>query len=353
MRCHKKMSGPRPQGIRWRPGAWSSGGACLTVGFGLILMGDRLAGAESVSEIHVSTAALIQGTFSSTPKLTFLALQSVQPAAEAGTLTAAGAGTLTDQNANWTTGQFEGNPHYIEFGSGLVADIVGTDGASRTLTISWNLEGLVSPGQSYTIRRHSTLAGVFGANNSAGLLAGANSASADNILVHRAETQQTLTYFYSNVPGFSGWYSAAYSPANNLIIRPQQGLMIRRRSSGNVVLYSGGVSRRVAPIIVVNRGFNLLGTLRAASSVTLASLNLYTGNPGTGLAGGANSSAADNLILIRPDGSSVTYFYSNYPGFEGWYDSTYLPADSATISPGTAFLLNRKPGRNAFSWTMP
>ena len=82
-------------------------------------------------------------------------------------------------------------------------------------------------------------------------------------------------------------------------------------------------------------------------------MNLYTGDPATGIAPGGNSTAGDNLILLHPDWTTSTYFYSNVPGFTGWYDATYVASANVLVAPGSVFFLQRKAPRLAFYWTIP
>jgi hypothetical protein len=104
----------------------------------------------------------------------------------------------------------------------------------------------------------------------------------------------------------------------------------------------------------VQPGYNLLGTLKSLSSVSLANLNLYTGDATTGMAGNLNPSLADNLIVVEPDGSVATYFYYyNAGGYQGWVDANgFSDANNVLVPPGSAFFINRQaPG--AFTWSIP
>jgi hypothetical protein len=97
-----------------------------------------------------------------------------------------------------------------------------------------------------------------------------------------------------------------------------------------------------------------LGTLKSLSSVTLSNLNLFTGDSTTGVVGGLNSSRADNLIVVEPNGTVVTYFYYYNPGiYQGWLNAAgFTVSGGVPIPPGSAFFINRQaPG--AFSWTIP
>ena len=120
-----------------------------------------------------------------------------------------------------------------------------------------------------------------------------------------------------------------------------------------MVLYLQGTTKPGLAITPVFSGFNLLGTLNSQRALKLSELNLYTGNAATGIGSGSNPSVADNLILVHPDTTTSSYFYSDYPGFEGWYDAAFRPAADTLIDAGAAFFLQRKAPRGAFYWTIP
>jgi len=297
---------------------------------------------------------MIQGNGGAGARVNFFALQRVNPVSLAGRVTAVAAGSIVDTKANWTQNQFNGTngAFYVEFDSGLKVDITGTDRTTKTLTLANSQTG-VAVGNAYRIRRHLTLGDIFGKSNEAGLLAGPNNAQADNVLIYVPQTQQMLTFFYSNVQGFTGWYKDDYTAAAQVIVNPEAGLMVRTKSNRDVVLYGSGPSKEGVTMMPVYPGLNLLGTLKAKRALMLSELNIYTGDGTNGLAGGANSAVADNLILVNPDSSTSNYFYSDYPGFQGWYDASYQASGSVTIAPGTAFFLQRKNPRGAFYWVVP
>lgn len=76
-----------------------------------------------------------------------------------------------------------------------------------------------------------TLAGLFGANNDAGLDAGYSSGNADNILVFDASGNSTTYYYKDSGLGGTGWRSAASSStdeANTVIAKPGEMFFINR-----------------------------------------------------------------------------------------------------------------------------
>jgi hypothetical protein len=303
----------------------------------------------------VATATSLAGGTVSAPKIASFSLRIVAPTVSAGTVTSSSASSLSDTGATWVQGQFNGSNgmFYAEFDSGMEADISQTTASTKTLTLVGPLPAVIPTGAAYRIRRHLTLASVFGAYDESGLMAGSNSAQADNVLLHSPDTQQTHTYFYSNVPGFSGWYRDDYTPAANVMIYPAQGILVRRKSALNVALYLVGVAKEGPMLTPVLTGLNLMGTLKSSRALKLSELNLYTHDVLTGLASGSNPGSADNLVVINPDASTSTHFYSDYPGFEGWYDNAFLPSGNLMVLPGSAFFINRKGPHPSFFWSIP
>jgi len=107
-------------------------------------------------------------------------------------------------------------------------------------------------------------------------------------------------------------------------------------------------------VVPVEPGFNQVGTLKSLSPMTLNTLNLYTGNPATGIASGLNLTVSDNLLVVRPDGTTASYFYfKNNKGQEGWLDSLFNPAGNTPVPAGSAFFIKRQPVNGSFVWTIP
>jgi hypothetical protein len=311
--------------------------------------------ASSTSEVYVATATTIPGNGGSGSQLEYFSLSLVRPVVAGGVVTALGANNLTDANANWSSGQFNGanGPYYVEFASGLAADIVNTDAVNHALVLPGDIRSVVSVGVTYRIRKHMTLAEVFGPHNEAGLLAGNNSAKADDVYLYDTDAQSTQTYFYCNVAGFQGWYRAGDSqPTNNVIIYPEQGIIVERKSASNLTRYLSGVCKPGPSVVPIVPGVNSLGTLKVLKSLRLDQLNLYTGDPLTGLAGGRTAAKADNLVIPGQNGST-TYYYCNVFGFEGWYQAGGNSPVTVAIPPGSVFFIVRNPPNPPFNWIIP
>lgn len=316
----------------------------------------RAAQIESTSEVFVGSAAQIAGNGGAGTRLSTFSMRMVRPVCYPGMVSSLATAALSDSGATWTNNQFNAaaGSFYVEFDSGVMADIVNTDGTGKRLVFTDNLPPSVTVGSKYRVRKHLTLASIFGASNEGGLLAGQNLAQADNILLYIPQTQQSRAFFYSSVPGYSGWYRDDYTPAADTVVYPEQGLMVQRKADTSRTLYWAGAAKKGPSVVPVFPGFNLIGVLHARAKIPLPNLNLVTGDTATGLAAGNNASSADALLLMNTDGSTASYFYSNIPGYTGWYSGdNYTAATNTVVAPGTAFFLNRKAPRGLFYWTIP
>jgi hypothetical protein len=310
---------------------------------------------EATSPVWVATATTLQGTNGSGTKFTAFSQRMVQPIQYAGTISALQNNTLTDTNSSWGNSQYGTNGilSYVEFANGWTVDIADASATSKTLTLAGSINGIAAPGDSYQIRPHFTVASLFGTNNETGLKPGLNPAQADNILLQIPQTQQTMTIFYFSNATAHGWYRADFSPAASQIIYPEQGVLVRRLSSGDVNLLACGPVKLGVTVAPIEAGFNLVGTLKSFTTLALGTLNLYTGNPATGVASGLNLATSDNILILRPDGSTASYFYFKNTQSEGWFDALFNSAANTPIPPGSAFFIHRLNANGPFDWTIP
>jgi hypothetical protein len=309
--------------------------------------------AEATSETFVGSAALIAGNGGTGTRMTTFSMRSLRPTAYGGTVTALETSALIDSRATWTNNQYNGQngSFFVEFESGVVADISNTDGTTKRLSVPGTLPGTIAIGSKYRIRRHWTIADLFGPNNEAGVLGGRNSTEADNVLLWSPQLQMAPKYYYRNITGFSGWYSGP-TLAGNTVVYPEQGIMVDRKTNIAQTIYWAGASRPRPMVAPVFPGYNLVGTLHSTAPVRLADLNLITGDATTGLAPGLNSTEADTLHFLNGDGPPTVCYYRNHPSSTGWRSGA-TAADDLLVQPGTAFYINRKAPRALFYWMMP
>jgi hypothetical protein len=279
----------------------------------------------------------------------------VQPVLYAGTVSSLQNTALTDTNASWSASEFGngGIAAYAEFNNGAMADIASVP-TSKSLSMAGSLNGVASPGDAYRIRGQFTIASLFGTNNETGLQSGGNTAQADNVMVLIPQTQQTLTIFYYDDGVNRGWLTADYTPADSMVIYPEEGLLVRRVAAGDRDVYLCGPIKTGVTVAPVQPGYNLVGTLKSLSPEPLSALNLYTGDPTTGLASGGNTVDSDTLLVVQPDGTTATYFYyKDNQGNEGWLDANYNLSANVLINAGTSLFIHRHPTSPGFNWLIP
>jgi hypothetical protein len=311
---------------------------------------------ESSSPTWIGTDTTLSGNGGSGSRLTMFSQRMVLPIVYAGTVSSLQNTALTDTNASWTTGQF-GNvatPAYAEFNNGWMVDISGSASSTKSLSLAGNLGGVASPGDAYRVRQHFTIASLFGTNNETGLKSGITASQADTILLQMAQSQATLTIFYYSNQFYHGWLHGNLSPADDEVVYPEEGVQVVRKVPGNVELYACGPIKTGVTVAPILPGYNLVGTLKSLSSLNLNALNLYTGDATTGLASGLTPSQSDNLLMIKPDGTSTTFFYYNRPGvFAGWVDGSLHLAGNVPVPAGSAFFIKRLGTAGQMNWTIP
>jgi len=312
--------------------------------------GSAWATVETTSPVYVGAATTIQGNGGSGAHYTYFSQRMVNPISYAGKISNVQGGNLVDTNASWVDSQFgtNGTQAYVEFDNGMMVDVATTSAGAQSLVLAGGLSGVASAGDAYRVRAHWTIASLFGTNNEAGLKGSFTPSKADNIQLQIPQTQQTMTIFYLNAGLTPGWYRADGTPAANQIVYPEEGIIVKRTDVSDVNLFTCGPVKVGTTVAPVETGYNLVGTLKSLTDVTLANLGLYTGNPATGLASGTRPGTADSLLVQQADGSSKTYFYLTSVG---WFDNVGNPSDTVTMKAGSAFFIKRN--GSPFSWTIP
>ncbi len=287
-----------------------------------------------------------------TSAISFTGLGMTRPVEYQGSAEAVGAKTLTDNQAAWTDNQFNGVPHYVEIVSGPAAgttyDVTATDAASKTITLAQNLAAGVAADVSFKVRKHWTIATVFGASNEAGLQAG-DAATADLILIFNGTAYDR--YFYQTG---TGWQNAN-SPgpdAGSTVIYPEEGVLLSRKQAGPVNVALMGAVKMGQTSVPIFTGINIVGNVYAAP-MTLDSSKLYTGDPATGLASG-DATTADQVRIYNSETGGYDVYYYQEGGFgSGWRNAVKptVDAKSTPIPVGVSVVIKRN-GAN-FNWTAP
>jgi uncharacterized protein (TIGR02597 family) len=290
--------------------------------------------------------------------LSFAGLSMTRAVEYQGSAETLGTNTVTDNEATWTDDQFNGasGSYFLEIsggpGAGTTYDITGTSAANKRITLAQNLAAGVTAPVSFKVRKHWTIASVFGANNEGGLQGG-NATTADNVRIYNGSSYDTYYYSTGGLAG-TGWRKIGSNPANadqaNILIYPDDGLLVSRQQSGaaNIVLLgsvkTGQTSFPVLP------GLNIVSNPYAAP-MTLESSGLRQ----SGLTGG-NSTTADSVRIYN--GSSYDTYYYSTGGLAGtgWRKIGSNPANldqqNVQIPVGVSVLITRV-GASGFDWKAP
>lgn len=306
----------------------------------------------------------ISGTGGSGPaKLSFGAMPLVPILQAAGSMSSASGTTLADSTATWSNDQFNGSNgrHYLEIvsvhgsttasGVGTTYDIADTT-APGTLTLSRSLDSGVTAPLGYLIRKHWTLAAVFGVTNDSGLQGG-TATTADQVHVWN-KTGYDIYYYQTAGIGGTGWRKTGdqTTDASGTVIDPSNCLISKRGQSASTTVTVLGAVKTGATRYDITPGYNLVPNPNALA-MTLASCGLYTGDAGTGVAGGTAASA-DQVLLWNGSGYDTYYYQTSGIGGTGWRktgDQT-TDASTATIAVGTSFIVRRLHG-GGFAWMIP
>ncbi len=296
------------------------------------------------------------------PQLSLKAIGLINPTEYKGVAETARGKLFTDKQATWTEEQF--NPpkatiatatHYLEVTSGPLAgalfDIVRTDAVRQTLTLGQVVPVKIGPKPGFRVRKHWTLAGVFGAANAAGLEPGDES-TADQVSIYNGKTYDK--YYFSNGTAGNGWrrVGGGTVDVSGRQIYPDDGLAITRRAAGPLSTLIKGVVKTDRTLIPVQKGMNLVANVYQAP-FTLADSQLYTRSLATGVRAGATAALADNVLIYNEAGSQTYYYQSSVLNGSGWRLGGDLHTDvgSTVIPVGSAFVIQRRTG--SFTWMAP
>ena len=246
--------------------------------------------------------------------------------------------------------------YYLEVSSGslagLIIDVTAKGSGSVTVQDASQLSG----NESFKIIKYTTLADVFGAQNSAGLTGGSSVDQADVIWI---VSGGIFNQYYFSDDGFGGdgdplqWTKPANSAdASVARIDPDQGiLVIRKEGSNKEVTISGSVKGSSSYVPLITGSQIITNPYPVAKS--LNALGLKTGNEATGLREGNSDLTAD--VLWKLDNGTWKQYYIYNDGFGGDGDpiAWNTPGNGADqgvveIAAGEAVFVIRKAG--LFTW---
>lgn len=245
-------------------------------------------------------------------------------------------------------------PHYLEISTGdhagITSQILSNTGSTITLAddLSEVLEAGTTP---IAIRPNWTLGTAF--PNGEGFQKGISPGTSDTIVMFNTENGQMIAHYFDST---ANEWRTGLTPANNVVIPPDAGIWIERRSESN------GFSIQLTGEVKVNQSAIYVGgnaeirrtvapNLYPLDSVSLADSGLYTGNPETGLMAGVSPGSSDYLIIFDPNtGAQTAYFYSSIA--DEWRRGL-TPSNHVKIPAGASIMVVRQNNRKPFIWYIP
>lgn len=289
-----------------------------------------------------------------------------------GAATSVSASAITNTNASYTASAYAstdagGSPaYYVEILSGanegLLLDVTANTATTLTLdTGGIDLSTLISAGTTYCVKKYKTLADIFGAANEIGLTSGGSTTSSDIIWVMANDGSGGFEQFYyqddplDGVFGGDGWRKAGASSTDVATTRvaPDQGLLIQRRSSGDVSNVVTGTVKASDAIVPLSSGFNMV-SWSFPTDTTLGASGLYT-DGSQGLQAGGSATSADIVYIMDSAGNYTQYYYQDDPldgvfGGDGWRQAgdNSTDASGTTIPAGSSMIIQTR--GSAISW---
>ena len=317
--------------------------------------------AQSVSTTPVGyTTQVINGSPDGTT-VAFTALSTTLEVAPllAGSFTAdPTSAVLTDANASNTVDAYAGTDplgsglYYLQVtggaSDGLIVDIIAN--TATTFTAGGDMTGLVASGDTYVVKQHVNLAGIFGADNSAGLQSGGDASTSDLIYLMSTDGVGSYsTFYYQTDPfggalGGDGWriVGDASTDMSTVSVASDDGLLVARTGVGDLEVVTTGSVNDVDHLRVLPAGYSLVA-YPFPVDVSLDESGIYSATNGYVSAG--DSAASDEVLVISSNGVFTTYYRQTDPfggalGGDGWrvvgdastdQGSTLIPAGSSIV----------------------
>jgi uncharacterized protein (TIGR02597 family) len=295
--------------------------------------------------------------------LSFVAPSLVNKVEFSGVASAATATSITVSGAPFAAGAFNPNTagkaqYYVEVtngtGEGAWTNITGN--TTSQVTTADDMTAVITAGTStIKIRKHVTIADMFGATNSAGLKSGDQISAADEIKVLNSETKAITSIFYYDDGVAQAWVDADFAEVPDYPIEPQQGLYINRKLATPVSFVRVGHVKTGKTMLTSDPGINIVAVPRAVGSAfTLGNSNLTNAGAQSGRVKSSDQIAtADVLKIQQASGGLKEFFHYDDGVAQAWVDADFNELPGEQLNEGTSFVFLRQPSAGTFTWTVP
>ena len=211
------------------------------------------------------------------------------------------------------------------------------------------------------IRKHVTIANMFGATNTAGLFGSDQVSTADEIKILDTQTKNVKSVFYYDDGSYQQWVDADFIEVPNLAIQPGQGLYIDRKAPGALSFVNVGHVKTGPTMMSFDPGISIVGVPHAVganfvlNNTNLANILPTPLGPQSGRVVGSDQIAtADVLKVAQLDGSLKECFYYDDGSYTAWVDADFVEIGATEqLKEGTSFVFVRQAVGGTFTWTSP
>lgn len=264
-----------------------------------------------------------------------------QPVTVAGDFETVSGTSLSDTDVDFSSTLTDGKTYIMEITDAADTELNGhvqevTVWSNNTITTNDDMDAQgLAVGDKYQLRAASTISDIFGADNSAGLLATDEFKADEADVVYVPNGTGFDTYFYSDLTGATGWYKSDFTAAENTPIAYMDSVLILRRAATDLDLVMTGSVKTISSTLALGAGtFNYVSTTFPVGS-TFGNSGLEATLTGTDE---FKADEADVVYMPNATGGYDSYFYSNLSGATGWYKSDFSDATNVEITAGMIIL---------------
>jgi hypothetical protein len=241
--------------------------------------------------------------------------------------------------------------YHVEFTSGIDSEglTVGiASNATDSITLSEDVSSILTDGVTILVRKFSTLADVFGSDNSLYSLGEAGNANDADVVYLEDNAGSIARYYYQAAPPFaggSGWRIAGDTGTDQSNVRINwNAILISRNGSATrpaISLVNSGTVQIGKAVSTINTGLNIVG-YQFPVNLTLNTLGFDTSD----LQSGSSANDSDVVYLLNA-GALTRYYYQTAPPFAGgtgWRiaGDTGTDQSGVTVAPDAAVLVLRR-----------
>jgi len=299
---------------------------------------------SSYASAQVTTDVVGYETFTLQQGVNVLSFRLHNPTEVSGTFETISSDSVTDNDVDFSSA-LEPGAYVIEFESSengqiIVADVDANSGNSISLVD--DVSSVVTAPAAYTIREVTTLADMFGANNSVGLSQSFNPDFADQIYV--ADGNGLTRYFFHSTGNLRAFEASSVNvDADTIELASDSSVIVVRQGAETLDLTVSGELKVTPTSISINPGINLIGTNYPVGSTVADILGDQNDNANAlNLGRSFNPDFADQIYIPDDSGALVRYFFHSTNELRLFSDGSTVDPSTITAPGGMIIITNQQ-----------